>query len=95
MESGMNILVIEDNPLDVILLRGYLQDVADLKLEFADRLSTGLKRLSENHPNLVLLDLGLPDCQGLETLSRVFKVGGRKAIVVLTGLVRSLQAWRQ
>ncbi len=86
MISSRKILAIEDDPGDVELLRRYLQDVPDLKLEFVDRLSTGLKLISENRIDLVLLDLGLPDSQGGLTLSCVLEAARRKAIVVLTGL---------
>jgi two-component system cell cycle response regulator len=40
-------------------------------LECVDRLSTGLERLVEGGIDIVLLDLGLPDSQGLDTLHRV------------------------
>jgi PAS domain S-box-containing protein len=84
--SGIKILAIEDDPGDVELLRRYLREVPDLKLDFADRLSTGLKRLSENHIDLVILDFGLPDSQGLETLTRFRSQVLDIPVVVLTGM---------
>jgi len=86
MISGMRILAIEDDPDDVELLRRYLRDVPDLKLEFADRLSTGLKLISEKRIDLVLLDLGLPASQGLETLTRFLSQVADIPVVVMTDM---------
>ena len=86
MISAVKILAIEDDPGDVELLRRYLQDVPDLKLEFVDRLSSGLKLISENQIDLVLLDLGLPDSQGLDTVTRFRSQSPDMPVVVLTGL---------
>jgi len=86
MEPSTTILAIEDDSGDVELLRRYLGDRPDLKLEFADRLSTGLKLISESRIDLVLLDLNLPDSQGIETLTRLHSQVPDIPVVVLTGL---------
>ena len=41
-------------------------------LECAHRLSQGLERLGQGGIDVVLLDLGLPDSQGLDTLDKVY-----------------------
>ena len=51
-----------------------------------DRLSTGLKHLTEKQPDVILLDLGLPDSQGLDALTKLYNLGLKIPIVVLTGL---------
>ena len=45
----------------------------------------GLKRLAENTFDGVLIDLGLPDSEGLETFLRVLEAAGEAAVVVITG----------
>jgi two-component system cell cycle response regulator len=67
------VLLIEDNPGDARLIRELLAEGggARFQLECVDRLSTGLERLVEGGIDIVLLDLGLPDSQGLNTLHRV------------------------
>lgn len=88
-DRHLKILLIEDNPGDVRLIREMLAEAKNgpFDLECADRLSTGLERLAEGDINVVLLDLGLPDCQGLDTLSKVLtEPPGVPVIVVLTAL---------
>ncbi|ADB59029.1 response regulator receiver modulated GAF sensor protein [Haloterrigena turkmenica DSM 5511] len=52
----------------------------------ADRLETGLERLAASSVDIVLLDLGLPDSSGLDTLTTVLERSAAVPIVVLTGL---------
>ena len=84
----MRVLLIEDNEDDVLIIRETLAEVrsASFDLECAGRLSTGLERLAAGGIDVVLLDLGLPDSQGLETLGRVHAQAPEAPIVVLTGL---------
>ena len=50
------------------------------------RLDAALERLRQETFDVVLLDLGLPDSQGMETLTRTEEASGGLPIVVLTGL---------
>lgn len=82
------ILLIEDNPGDTRLIREMLTKREDFpfKLECADRVGTGLQRLAEGGIDVVILDLGLPDSQRLDTFERVYAEVSELPIVVLTGL---------
>jgi MinD-like ATPase involved in chromosome partitioning or flagellar assembly/CheY-like chemotaxis protein len=89
MESKiMKVLLIEDNPGDARLIREMLAQErgATLDLERADRLSAGLERLAAGPIDVVLLDLSLPDSQGLDTFARVHAHAPEVPIMVLTGL---------
>ena len=82
------VLLIEDNPGDARLIREMLAEGGGdrFKLECADRLSAGLELLAEGGVDIVLLDLGLPDSQGLDTLHKVIaEVPEVPITVVLTG----------
>ncbi|MDI6726871.1 MAG: response regulator [Smithellaceae bacterium] len=81
------ILLIEDNPADARLIKEILKDAAQdmFKLEHFDRLSEGLKRLSEGGISVLLTDIGLPDSQGLETFRAAYAHAPEVPIVVLTG----------
>ena len=83
-----SILLVEDNPGDARLLREMFSeetsDAADLI--HVECLGDAEKHLSERVVDLILLDLGLPDAQGLVTLRRVHKAAPTIPVVVLTGL---------
>jgi PAS domain S-box-containing protein len=82
-----NVLLIEDNPGDARLMQEYLSEpsFADFKLEHAASLKEGLERLAASGIDLVLLDLTLPDCAGLETFTRVATATPQTPIIVLSG----------
>lgn len=82
------VLVIEDNPGDVGLIRRMLTeaDEAPFVLWVADCLSDGLAQLAARHVDIVLLDLGLPDSQGIDTFLRVQDVSPRSPVIVLSGM---------
>jgi len=82
------ILLIEDDPAYAELIRGYIQiaQASDLAIEHCSYLSAGLDRLASGGVGLVLLDLTLPDSDGLETFITVRDAVGEVPIIVLTGL---------
>jgi len=88
--------LIEDNPGDARLLRESLAEVDRhaFEVDHAARLEDGLQRLSEGRPDVVLLDLSLPDSQGLDTVRRLHALAPELPIVVLTGTNDEDQAVR-
>ena len=101
MESGsIRILLVEDNADDEFLLRRALAAIktASFDLTQVGTLSEALARLRADHFDVVLLDLSLPDCKGLETVQRTLATTSKVPIVVLTGLndeVFALKAVRE
>lgn len=96
----LNILLVEDNPADADLLQEIIdeQDEPAWQLTHVERLSEALSCLKQQEFDLVLLDLSLPDAQGLDMLVRIHDVSPTMPIVVLTGLddeVMSLEALRR
>ncbi|MBI5017518.1 MAG: response regulator [Deltaproteobacteria bacterium] len=87
-KESFHLLLIEDNPGDARLFRQMLADVSSVRihLEWAETLSSGLSRLEQTPPDLLLLDLSLPDCRGIETFRRASAWAPDLPIVVLTGL---------
>ena len=94
------ILLIEDNPSYARLVQKMLavSSQVEYQIECADRLSTGLEYLVKGEIDVVLLDLGLPDSKGLDTLDKVCAWAPAVPIVVLTGIddeTLAVQAVRQ
>ncbi len=90
----MQVLLIEDNEDDAELIRDALcaHSPHDVLLTWADRLETGLLKLAEGATDAVLVDLSLPDSQGMDTLVRVRAQAHDAAVIVLTGLDNDLVA---
>ncbi len=84
----IRVLLIEDNPAEARLLSECLAEhpVARFEVEWADRLSRGLAYLADKPPDVVVLDLTLPDSAGLDTLVRLREPAPALPVVVLTGL---------
>lgn len=85
--NGKRILIIDDHPL----MRGALAETLrhldpDCRLQFADSCAEALRRLAMADPcDLILLDLRLPDSQGLDALMAVREVAPETPLVVLSG----------
>ncbi len=85
-------------PLRVLLVEAESQGASELEeassrfrdrpveLKWAGTLSSALERLSHGGFDLLLLDLDLPDSQGLTTFERAHAFAPEVPIVVLTGL---------
>ncbi len=82
------ILLIEDNPGDVRLLREMFSDhgAHNTELKHVDCMSAAEKHLGEHAVDIILLDPGLPDAQGLGAIRRAHAAAPRLPLVVLTNL---------
>mgnify|MGYP002623543935 CR=1 FL=1 len=83
----LDVLLVEDNPGDVDLVRIYLEQDSRARVELrcADSLRAARTVLGDSDPDLVLLDLGLPDGSGVEVIRTVRRLAADIPIVVLTG----------
>jgi len=83
----VHILLVEDNQADARLLQLLLEELGSFPSRWthAQRLSQAIKQLSESHPDVVLLDLSLPDGHGLNTLTQLQSHGSHLPIIVITG----------
>jgi diguanylate cyclase (GGDEF)-like protein/PAS domain S-box-containing protein len=87
-EKNVNILLVEDNPGDARLLREMLKEPAsrNYDLTHLESMKKAMSHLVANAVDIVLLDLGLPDVQGLEAIRRAHAAAPRVPLVVLTAL---------
>ena len=82
----IRLLLVEDNAGYATLLRDLISTTTESApvLECANRLSVAVERLARGGIDLVLLDLTLPDSQGLEALRRIRLQTPQVPIIVLT-----------
>jgi two-component system, cell cycle sensor histidine kinase and response regulator CckA len=85
--DGIRVLLVEDNPGDARLFSELVRDAGggQWTLVQADRLSAALERMKREPFDVLLLDLSLPDADGLETVIRARAEAPKIPIVVLTG----------
>jgi PAS domain S-box-containing protein len=87
MSESLRMLMVEDNPADADFIRELLPESGPAPYQIASvaRLAEALTRLERKDVDLVLLDLGLPDSQGLATLHQLRQAAPEVAVIVLTG----------
>ncbi len=92
--TQIKVLLIEDNPADVLLLKESLSSdlLTDFHVTVAEHLKHGLVKLAEESFDVLLLDLGLPDSQGLETFEAAHEQFFNIPIIVLSGMTDDLIA---
>jgi len=65
------VLYIEDNPVNAITVQELLQNHTRLDIVIAENGSHGVERALQMQPDLILIDMQLPDFDGLEVLRRL------------------------
>ena len=86
-EHRLSVLLIEDDRADAILVEELIADAAaDIGCAWAQSMADAERELTLFQPDCVLLDLNLPDANGIDALQRIRKRAPSIPIVVLTGL---------
>lgn len=82
----IQVVVIEDDPADALLAEEYLseEESAEFDIRWTKTLAEGVEAITSS-THCVLLDLGLPDADGVSALEAVRQHAPRVPIVVLTG----------
>lgn len=102
-DKSLSILLVEDDPTDTRLLLSLLDhaDLCEYRLHSVGTAADAERALVERSFDVVLLDLSLPDCDGLVSVERVLARSPSTPIVVLTGRddyelgLRSIEAGAQ
>ena len=81
----LSVLLAEDNPGDARLIRELVRDHPAVQVVAVDTLAAALTQLADPGMDLVLLDLGLPDSQGVDTVTRVVQNHPALPVIVVTG----------
>ncbi len=83
----MRVLLIEDNPGDARLVHELLKEArGNFTISVAEKLGQGLKLLFSQDVDVVLLDLNLPDRNGLVTLTELQTRFSHLPIVIMTSI---------
>lgn len=88
LSAMLNVACVEDVEADAVLIRRELTRSPLMRLENFFRVIDlrSLRRLFSDHPvDVVVLDLGLPDSKGVETIGKAREIVGATPLVVLTG----------
>ena len=88
MRTIKKVLLVEDNPGDARLLREMLNEDGSLEVDLVcvSFMSEAEKHLAVGTVDIILLDLGLPDAQGLAAIRRARIAAPDIPLVVLTGM---------
>src|SRR5271157_3546449 len=84
----IRLLIVEDNPVDVLSLKDALQQSkgTNFAVSHVETLGEAKGFLEKQDIDVLVLDLGLPDSQGLETFMKVQEYAPNLPIVVVSGL---------
>ena len=87
-EKALQVLVVEDNAGDARLLREMFskEKPGSFELTYLLRMSEAVIHLAKGGVDIVLLDMGLPDGHGLDTVRRAHAAAPGVPVIVLTGL---------
>jgi len=102
-QETITVLLVEDSAGDAELITLELEEAEEVsfQVEHVSRLASAMEVLGNGEAQAVLLDLGLPDSQGMATFEQARARANHLPIIVLTGLedeelgVRAVQAGAQ
>ena len=87
-QDGLRVLLVEDNPGDTLYIQELLDQfsLGQFTIVCCTTLAEALQSFEHGAPDVVLLDLNLPDSSALETLDAVHGPHPGVPVIVLTGL---------
>ncbi len=88
MNKNLKVILVEDEPGDAFLIEEHLSASTEFSFEIVvfATLKKALADLKINSYDVILLDLGLPDSKGLDSIEEINKMNLRTPILVITGL---------
>jgi PAS domain S-box-containing protein len=88
--TQINALLVDDNAGDrrlVMLALSKSANIVEFKVRTAETMDQARAQVAESKPEVILLDLGLPDTNGLETVLKMKEAAPTVPVIVLTGLM--------
>jgi signal transduction histidine kinase len=83
----INVLLVEDDEYDVVITRHLLSQAGtqNFHVQAAGRLSKAFELIANTPPDVILLDISLPDSQGKQTLEQTLQQAKQIPVILLTG----------
>lgn len=88
MPNRPSVLIVDDEPNIRLALSQHLQSDT-LRVITAGTAREALEAISNQHPDIVLLDVRLPDMSGLEACTRIHEMDRRLPVVIMTAFART------
>ncbi|WP_234810179.1 PP2C family protein-serine/threonine phosphatase [Mycolicibacterium moriokaense] len=86
-ERPFSVLLVEDDRADAVLVEELIADAdPDMQVVWAPSMGAARRHLEVSRPDCMLLDLNLPDADGIKALDQVARHDVTMPVVVLTGL---------
>lgn len=87
IEKSIKILLIEDSRFEAEFIKGMLEvdKNHDFELEWVENLRKGISKITQTKFNIIILDLVLPDSEGLSTFISVHAIVPHIPIIILSG----------
>ncbi len=83
--NGMNILLAEDNHFNQIVAVGLIQSIAkQARIDTAINGVETLEKLAKEHYDVIIMDIQMPEMDGIEATKRIRESGNKIPIVVMT-----------
>jgi len=84
--ASVDLLIVEDNPADARLVELMLAEVGGFRCTKVQSLAAAIQSMADYPPDAVLLDLSLPDGQGMTTVEKIRVAAPGLPIIICTGL---------
>lgn len=80
---GKHLLVVDDSESNTLLVKSLFEDQGDYTVDVISKSSTAIDKMREKRPNIVLLDLMMPQVDGFQILETMKSDDALKDIPVL------------
>ena len=81
----INILLVEDHKLMRVGLKSLFDELEDIKvISEAESGKEAIEKFKITHPDIILMDIGLPDLSGIETTKQILELNSQAKIIMLT-----------